>query len=235
LSPSLSISLSLSLNLSISQSLNLSIYLNIGGVTITIKGTNYCDATLDSCGIIIRIGTLNCELPYTFITSSEITCQLPSSTGLLLPVSVQVSSATSSLVNAPTITYSTAFITSISGCTSTITQLATIDCPNTLLLLNNNNTNTNNNNNNNTATATTIITINGYGFGPSSAIVLIDGQICSNVIHDTINPHNIIRCELPSGRGIRTAIGIIPLGGSLSLSDTSSVYLSYYQVSLLVC
>jgi len=66
------------------------------------------------------------------------------------------------------------------------------------------------------------LTVIGNNFGSADAVVLIDGELCVDVVHDEQSPHYRLRCTLPAGTAANAAIVFIQAGGSVAIITNSS-------------
>lgn len=164
-------------------------------VILTILGSSFAAREL-----VVRIGAYDCPLVQPASGSNTIYCSLPPGVGVELPVVVAVNS----LFSRPRyfLSYSAPTITTVSGCTADGAN--TVECE---------------------RAGNQEIVISGTNFGPSRALVLIDGKLCTSVAHDTINPHSIIRCRTPAGTGLDSSVQIVQ-GGQVS---EPAVTVSYRQ------
>lgn len=68
------------------------------------------------------------------------------------------------------------------------------------------------------------ITLFGTSFGPESAKVIVGGRQCTNVIHDSISPDNIVRCITPANSGQTLSVTLFQ---DQSVNTLDPVFLSY--------
>eukprot|EP00457_Paulinella_chromatophora_P000003 gb/GEZN01000003.1/.p1 GENE.gb/GEZN01000003.1/~~gb/GEZN01000003.1/.p1 ORF type:complete len:6228 (-),score=473.22 gb/GEZN01000003.1/:302-18958(-) len=169
----------------------------VGGITLTVKGENFSpDRTT------VKIGVLVCTY-FKYVNPREATCRLPEGTGLNRMVTVTVGRLVS--VPLPLLSYALAVLTSISGCPLpvSVAVASTTDCPRT--------------------DGATTITLTGNNFGPSAALVLLQG-VPLTATHDTLTPHNKVLFQLPVGAGLDRTVLLLQGNGAVS---TNSMSLSY--------
>ena len=68
-----------------------------------------------------------------------------------------------------------------------------------------------------------ILTVTGNNFGSTGAVLLIDGELCTDVTHDELSPHDRLTCTLPPGTAALAAIVFIQAGGSVAPITNSSI------------
>jgi hypothetical protein len=133
----------------------------------------------------------------------SITCQLPAGTGLNQLVVVKQGSYYSRPV--PLLSYSIPTITAVYGCDDSNTGAAnwTLNCP---------------------RYGGTKLTLVGKNFGASGAQVVVAGQLCLNVAHDSSTPHYRLTCDLPSGTGLGRGVMMFQYRGEASQDDAQISY-----------
>ena len=67
------------------------------------------------------------------------------------------------------------------------------------------------------------LTVTGNNFGSTGAVLLIDGELCTDVTHDELSPHDRLTCTLPPGTAALAAIVFIQAGGSVAPISNSSI------------
>lgn len=142
----------------------------------------------------ILINGNECKLLSTFTGGVE--CTLPRGAGQLQPVVAVANSVFGS--PARLINYAAPVITHLLGCdhtnvNDTIT-LSLANCP---------------------RNGSSLLAIYGTNFGSSGASILIGTAQCSNVIHDTIIPDDMLTCILPSGTRTAQSVIVIQQNGDL--------------------
>jgi hypothetical protein len=70
------------------------------------------------------------------------------------------------------------------------------------------------------------VTITGKYFGEKRAKVVIGGEVCKNVVHNSTFPNRQLTCIIPAGVQIDRAVQLIQNEGELAKRGRS---LSYYQ------
>jgi len=149
-------------------------------------------------GLSVRIGAKECK-NVIFYSEQHLTCILDEGAGMDQGVTVIVGARFSRSV--PYLSYAEAVVTSVSGCSDV--GNSTENCA---------------------RSGGTTLTLIGSNLGPPTAIVLVGGVMCSNVIHDATNPHGQLTCTLPPGtRTLRTII-LIQNRGTLTVSDVTVSY-----------
>ena len=83
------------------------------------------------------------------------------------------------------------------------------------------------------------LTVIGNNFGSADAVVLIDGEICTYVVHDEQSPHDRLTCTLPSGTAANSAILFVQAGGSIAITTNSSttvrMFRYFYLLVITLC
>jgi hypothetical protein len=82
---------------------------------------------------------------------------------------------------------------------------------------------------------TVVLTIDGENFGASGSSVYIGGNACSNVVHDTAQPHARLRCSLPSGQDQNSLVVLIQANGVANNQSLNSVGSSAITISYATC
>ena len=167
----------------------------IGGALITITGDYYGSSALS-----VRIGSNACT-PVNFVSSQQLTCTLAAGAGLNQPVTVVYGNQFSS--PAFFLSYATATITGVTGCPTSMGS-STADCA---------------------RAGGTTITVTGNNFGPPSAIVLVGGSQCTNLVQDPITPQSKLTCTLAAGTALLDTVMFIQNGGSLTTATQTVSYL----------
>ena len=67
------------------------------------------------------------------------------------------------------------------------------------------------------------LTIFGTNFGADDALVLIGGELCSNLAHDEDTPHSRVTCTLPLGTAANAEVVFIQSGGAIAPITNSSI------------
>lgn len=175
-----------------------------GGTELTVTGQDICDFSEGkNCTVTVKVGLSECSEP-TYVDENTFTCTLPAFTGKNLAIRIIefITGSVFSSTDVFLISYSSASITSVSGCTDVLTT--TTECP---------------------RGETSDITITGTNFGPSGATVLVGGLECANLTHSSVSPHTSVSCTAPGGT--TENVDVILIQSSGAVSDIAS--LSYLQ------
>ena len=70
------------------------------------------------------------------------------------------------------------------------------------------------------------IELTGQNFGASGSNIMVGGQTCYNVIHDSMRPHERVTCVTPSGFASERTVTLLQRYGTMSLQN---ILLSYVQ------
>jgi hypothetical protein len=177
------------------------IYSTSTQVILTLTGQDF-----GSANAVVTVGGLTCMYPThtSGKETSEVTCYLPVGTGLNLSVII----SSGGIIDAAPgyLSYSLPTISNVTGCAinDTVTGI-TSDCE---------------------RIGGTRITVTGQNFGYELSNVLIAGQSCSNVVHDTLIPHQRVTCTTPSGSDVLQSVALIQRRGGVTAMPAR---LSYTQ------
>lgn len=160
-----------------------------GGARITIEGTTFVDPLTAPAAPTYLVGsTYGLASNYT---NTTVVLLLPAGTG---PSTVVVSTNAGQSTARFLITYAQATVTKILGCT-VLGGNPPVNC----------------------LRSGEQITLIGNNFGARGATVFLVGVgNCSNVTHDSAEPHSRLTCMLPPGFALHVPIAILQLGGFLS-------------------
>jgi len=143
-------------------------------------------------GVSVRVGNSRCE-NVTIVSSNQVLCDLPSGAGINVPVVIFNGDIPSD--SKDYVSYQQPHLNTISGCTQGFNSNHTYDC---------------------SRDGGQLITITGSNFNSFGAIVLIGGENCKDVKHDSNTPDSKVTCVIPASYGTLLAVQLIQGGGSLS-------------------
>jgi hypothetical protein len=169
-----------------------------GGSVITVIGLNF---PASSTSTNVRIGVATCIITAFSTDETTLLCILPAGVGALQSVAVNVGPLFSQ--DKQLLSYAQPFISTITGCPLAVGNAST-NCA---------------------RQGTTTITITGTNFGSSGALVLVGGIACTNVIHSSSTPHEVVTCQMPSGTGTNVIVLLLQGGGQVSSNYGSVSYL----------
>ena len=134
--------------------------------------------------------------------NTYLTCLLPSSAGVGLPITIKAGSQRAESRNR--ITYTGPTITSIEGC-DYVSNAEIRECH---------------------RLGGNTIALNGRNFGVTASTVMVGGQNCLNVTHDKFRPHERITCTTPPGSATERSVTLLQRSGLMSIDN---ILLSYVQ------
>eukprot|EP00808_Paulinella_micropora_P005719 g34204.t1 len=166
-----------------------------GGMVITIQGAYFADTATS-----VTVDSVACAIQT--VTTSRITCVLSAGKGPNRAVVVSVGESISRDVYK--LSYAPPTLAAIQGCSAAASPSTSAqDCP---------------------RTGGEILTITGSNFGSSEAVVLVGGQLCTELSHVAGLEHTKLTCRLPRGSGLNKTVMVIQRQAS-----NNSLSLSYQQ------
>jgi hypothetical protein len=158
-----------------------------GGIRISIYGQNFVALALSA-----SVYGQTCTLP-TLVSSSLITCTLPTGAGTGRPVQVVCASQQSPAL--PLISFANAVITSVTGCTAVAgSNQNVVGCA---------------------RAGGDVITLTGTNFGATPPVVLIGSSLGLQVTQDQFFPQRKLTITVPPGPGVDRPVIVFQSGGGV--------------------